>query len=259
MLLVIDVGNSNIVLAFFESYEKPCLAIRRTASETTQGAKIYTKIFLDLFKSAEVDANKIEKTIISSVVPPITAEIERAIKNILSTPVFIFAKDIYDLLPLKLPDTARNEIGTDILANATLAFYKDKRACIVVDFGTALTFVAIDSFGNVRGVAIAPGLQTACKSLFSNTAQLPTVLLNEPDSSLGTDTITAIQSGIVLGYKGLVASLLERMQNDLEEKCYCIATGGLSYLFKKEKEIFDEIDVSFTVQGLVLILEKFLK
>lgn len=258
MLLVVDIGNSNIVLAFFTSSEKSEYTIRRTASETTQGAKIYTAIFTELFKSAELDPKKISRAIISSVVPSLTGEVESAIKNIISCPIFLLNQSQYDKLPLTLPETARKEIGTDILANAVLAFYKYKKACIVVDFGTALTFVAVDSKACVRGVAIAPGLQTACRALFSNTAQLPTVLLEEPETSLGTDTVTAIQSGIVLGYKGLVTTMLARMQQDLGEKCVCIATGGLSYIFKKEKNIFDELDVGFTTRGMALILEKFL-
>lgn len=258
MLLVVDIGNSNVVLAFFESSEKGVKIIRRTASEPTHGARVYTNIFRDLFKSAEVQPKDIERVIVSSVVPNITSEIVLAIKNLVSVPVFLFNEKYYDKLPVQIPDTARKEIGTDILSNAVLAFYKYKKACIVVDFGTALTFVAVDSTGLVRGVAIAPGLQTACKALFSNTAQLPTVILEEPKTSLGTDTISSIQSGIVLGYKGLVKSLIKRMQKDINEKCICIATGGLSYIFKNEKNTFDEIDVGFTTQGLAVILEKFL-
>lgn len=257
-MLVVDIGNSNIVLAFFDSSEKPVRAICRTATETTQGAEVYKKVFCQLFKSAGFTPSEIDRCIISSVVPLITTEIEKAICSLLNCPIFVFSEKYYDKLPVKIPESARLEIGTDILANAVLGFYKYKTSCIVVDFGTALTFVAVDKKGNVKGVAIAPGLQTACKSLFANTAQLPTVLLQKPKTSLGTNTVSAIQSGIVLGYQGLVSSLIHRMQSDLEEKCICIATGGLSYIFKDEKNMFDKVDESFTTQGLAVILEKFL-
>ena len=258
MLLIVDIGNSNIVLAFFESVDKPATAIKRTATETTQNARMYAKVFTELFASAGVAFSDISKVLISSVVPALTAEIKTALQRLVSAPVTVFNAACYDKLPLHIPETARKEIGTDLLANAVFAFYTYKKACIVVDFGTALTFTAVDGTGTVRGVAIAPGLQTACKALFSNTAQLPTVFLVEPESALGVDTVGAIQSGIVLGYKGLITSLLQRMQEELGEPCVRIATGGLSFVYKDAKEIFDHIDVGFTTQGLAVILDKFI-
>lgn len=258
MLCVVDIGNSTIVLAFFDSSDKPMRALRRAGSDPTQHAKRYAKVFEELFASANVSPQKIEKTLISSVVPALTNEVKQAMESLVKTPVIVFNTACYDKLPVKILEISKNEIGTDLLANAVYAFYKYKKACIVVDFGTALTFTVVNGSGTVCGVAIAPGLQTACKALFSNTAQLPTVLLEEPESVLGTTTVTAIQSGIVLGYKGLVCSLIDRIQKELNEKCVCIATGGFSYIFENEKNFFDLIDVRFTTSGLAVILEKFL-
>jgi type III pantothenate kinase len=258
MLLTVDIGNSNIVLAFFESADEPAVAMKHTVTEATQDAKVYAKIFTELFAAAKIEFSAIEKVLVSSVVPALTAEIKAVIQDLVDAPIAEFNSKHYGKLPVSIPESARNEIGADILANAVLAFYRYKKACIIVDFGTALTFTAVDGKGNIRGVAIAPGLQTACKSLFSNTAQLPTVFLVEPESALGLDTVTAIQSGIVLGYKGLVTSLLQRMQAEIGESCTRIATGGLSSVFKNAGDIFDTIDIGFTTQGLAVILEKFI-
>lgn len=256
MLLIVDIGNTNVVLAFFENSESKPKAIKRTVTETTQAAEVYAKIFSEI--SAEFWFSDVHKVLISSVVPSVTEQVKTAVESLISAPVFLLSKECYDKLPVKIPDSAKNEIGTDLVSNAVFAFCKYKKACVVVDFGTALTFTVVDGKGNVRGVAIAPGLQTACKALFSNTAQLPTVLLNEPKSALGLNTAEAIQSGIVLGYKGLVSSLLNRIQEEVGEKCTFIATGGLSHVFKNASEIFDEVNVGVTVQGLATILEKFL-
>lgn len=256
MLLIVDIGNTNVVLAFFENSKSKPKSIKRTVTEATQSAEVYAKIFSEF--STDISFSDIHKVLISSVVPAATEQVKTAIESLVSAPVFLFSKEYYDKLPVKIPDSAKNEIGTDLVSNAVFAFCKYKKACVVVDFGTALTFTSVDGKGNVRGVAIAPGLQTACKALFSNTAQLPTVLLNEPKSALGLNTVEAIQSGIVLGYKGLVKSLLNRIQEELGETCTLIATGGLSYVFKNPSEIFDEVDVGITVQGLATILEKFL-
>ena len=111
---------------------------------------------------------------------------------------------VYPLLPLGI--LRPHEIGADLVANALAAHTRYHRNCVVVDFGTALTFTTVSAEGNIIGVAIAPGLKTAIRSLFVNTAQLPEVPIEVPTSALGTSTTHAIQAGIVLGYEGLIRS-----------------------------------------------------
>lgn len=250
--LIMDIGNSNIVLAFFNGENETPL-IKRTLTDPTQSADVYESIFADFFNSEHINADGIKTVFISSVVPNLTDEIAKAVKTLVSVAPTVFTKAHYKKLPVTIPESATDEIGSDLLANAVMAYNTYKRACIVVDFGTALTFTAVDGHGHIKGVAIAPGLKTACRALFSNTAQLPNVLLTEPDTALGTTTIGAMQSGIILGYKSLVAGLVQRMQNEMGEGCLCLATGGLSGIFKDGETMFDKIDVDFTVKGLKLI------
>jgi type III pantothenate kinase len=139
-----------------------------------------------------------------------------------------------------------------------------KKPCIVADFGTALTFTAIDNKGNIQGVAIAPGIKTAVNSLFNNTAQLPSVPLEAPSSSLGKNTIHSIQSGIILGYKGLVESLISQIKNDLsketdakQEEIIVIATGGLNSVLKPITDVFEIVDKQLTLKGLKRIADLF--
>ena len=126
---------------------------------------------------------------------------------------------------------------------------------IVVDFGTALTFTTIDQAGEVLGVSIVPGLQTAIKSLFMNTAKLPEVELKLPDSVLGKNTIHAIQSGVLHGYTGLIKGMLEAIQLETGLKFTVIATGGLSSILTNLDGVFDAVDRNLTLDGLRLITE----
>ena len=155
-----------------------------------------------------------------------------------------------------------HEIGTDLVCNAVEAYSRYKRACIVVDFGTALTFTAINGEGQIDGVAITPGLGTAVNALFANTAQLPSVSLATPPSSLGTNTIHSIQAGIVLGYKGLVESLIQQMKKDMANKTgvkpsdiTVIATGGLNSVLKPVTSVLKEVDKQLTLKGLKRIAD----
>ena len=128
--------------------------------------------------------------------------------------------------------------------------------CVVVDFGTALTFTTVSAQGQILGVAILPGLATAVRALFTNTAQLPEVPLKLPQSAIGKNTTEAIQAGILLGYEGLVKSLIQRIRAELGGECIAVATGGLSSIIETLQDEFIEIDTQLTLDGLRVIGER---
>lgn len=149
-----------------------------------------------------------------------------------------------------------HEIGTDLVANAVAAVYRfPNNHCIVVDFGTALTFTTISKNKEILGVAISLGLQTAVRALSQNTAKLPEVPLELPASPIGKNTTHAIQAGVLLGYVGAVPFILQQIENELGEKCKVIATGGLSSILTPLKNYFDQIDMLLTLDGLRIIGE----
>jgi type III pantothenate kinase len=163
------------------------------------------------------------------------------------TPMLV-EPSIYDQLPIEI--LSKDEIGTDIVADATAAFTRYGGPCMVIDFGTALTFTTISKSGKIVGVAIAPGLLTALKSLTGNTAQLRDVQLIAPPSVLGTNTMQAIQSGIVLGFAGLVDSMVARTESELGVTLTVIATGGLSSVLQNISSRIQIIDENLTLDGL---------
>lgn len=253
MLMVIDVGNTNIVIGLFHGndlvvdwrlYTDP----RRTDDE-------YGSIIRSLFRDSGIAPGTIETTVVSSVVPQLNDTFVTMVEKLTGKRPLVLGPDLYGKLTVHVPESALHEIGTDIVCDAVAARDIYGAACIVVDFGTALTFTAIDDGGEIRGVAIAPGLGTAVKALFRDTAQLPSVPLELPPSSLGTNTIHAIQSGVVLGYQGLVESLIARMRKDLGVNAPVVATGGLSSVLEPVTGVFDRVDRLLTLRGLKLVAE----
>ncbi|PIE98286.1 MAG: type III pantothenate kinase [Treponema sp.] len=257
MKLIIDIGNTNILLAVFEDTKgyPSAKIMQRLYTHVFRTDDEYVVVIKSMFEHTEVDIEKIDYCLISSVVPKLTAVIARAIHKLLEKKPTVLSPALYNRLPVAIPQSAVHEIGTDILANAVSAYSRYKSACIAVDFGTALTFVAVDEDAKIQGVAIAPGMMTAVNSLFTNTAQLPSVPLEVPESAMGKNTVTAIQSGIVLGYAGLVDSVLGNMKKEMGVDCPCIATGGLSEVLGKRGDLFTEVDIGLTVTGLAIIAE----
>lgn len=259
MILTIDIGNTNIVIGLFK--DDKILKLWRIHTDTRRTNDEYETIIRSFFRDENIDFNKVKLSGLSSVVPSLTDNFIQIIKNLTKNQPCVVAPDLFscDDFPIQVPKSAIYEIGSDLVCNAVAAHAVCKTSCIVVDFGTALTFTAVDKKAMIQGVAIAPGLGTAVKALFKDTAQLPSVPLKVPESSLGKNSIESIQSGVVLGYVGLVESLIKRMRSDLggltESQCPIVATGGLSNVLQPYTSIFSHIDQSLTLTGLKIITE----
>jgi type III pantothenate kinase len=145
------------------------------------------------------------------------------------------------------------EVGADRIVNATAAHHLYRGPIIIADLGTATTFDTVSKEGDYLGGAIAPGIDTAAEALFTQAAMLPRVELVHPKHAIGTNTIAAMQSGIVFGYVGLVEGVVARIQQELGEKAKVVATGGYAELIAKETSVIDEVNPDLTLVGLRLI------
>jgi len=246
MILTIDIGNTNIVFGVADQNE--WVKIWRIQTDWSKTADEYEVIFRSLFTSSSINCNEISQIVLSSVVPSLIRQFKEMLNHLLVCPLLLVEPSIYDRLPIKIIDPY--EIGTDLVADATAAFIGYRGPTMVVDFGTALTFTTISRVGEILGVAIAPGLLTALKSLTGNTAQLHDVQLDAPPSVLGKNTNQALQSGIVLGFAGLVDSMVSRTEDELGEKLTVVATGGLSSVLKNVSSRIEIIDENLTLDGL---------
>ncbi len=253
MRVVVDIGNSDVVLGLFDA-EEPKLVFRTPSQMDLPGYE-YEKRIRDWFLESSLGFGEVEGAIISSVVPGLTPVIEDVIERLFAVKTIVAGPPVYKELRLKINNPY--EIGSDLVANATAAYHYHQSAAIVVDFGTALTFTVVSAKGEILGVNIAPGIKTAMKSLFQQTAQLPIIPLEYPSTFIGKDTIQAIQVGILVGYVGLVKEVIAKIkEQEPGEQFKVIATGGLSLVLEPLKQVFDDTDKHLTLKGLHLMYLK---
>lgn len=253
MFLSIDAGNSNIVFGFFDpSIEEWRYELR---VETTENLSLYElNQNLDLFfLENNLQRASVTRIGFSSVVPEVVVLIEGFCTNFFGITPYTISGKSYEKLAVSTDRP--NEIGSDLMSNVTAAYDSFKEGCIIVDFGTALTFSVVDDAGHVVGVNIVPGLKTAIRSLFLKTSKLPEVKLELPQSPIGKDTVHAIQAGVLYGYSGLVKSMLATIKDEIGKDCKVIATGGLSQILSTLQGSFDQVDRDLTLKGIRLITE----
>lgn len=256
MLLVIDVGNTNMVMGIYEG-ETLIIDWRvRTEKDTTEDE--FNIIATALFSSGQIDSNQIDRTIISCVVPPMVTILDSFCKKYLNHgPHWVDAKS-YKKMPILISNPS--EVGADRIVNAVAAYEKYKKSLIVIDFGTATTFDSISGKGEYLGGAISPGIMIASEALFRKASKLPRVEIFEPPKKVvGKDTADSIKSGIIFGYAGLVDGIVKRMRIEMGSGPSVIATGGLAPLMNNISETIEVVEPSLTLEGLRIISQDLFK
>lgn len=256
MDLIVDIGNSNVVLGFSEQ-GKWRDNWRLPTNKDQDAVYFYDVELRTRLLESNIEPADVNVTILSSVVPSLRDMFATLLQNIFSTQVVIVGPILYEQLGFDVPRPY--EIGTDLVANAYSAYRGITKPSIVIDFGTALTFTTVNEDGKVLGVAIAPGIKTAMKALSTNTAQLPEIPLSLPVSVLGQNTTHAMQAGILWGYVGMVKELIQKIRGEVGEEYVAVATGGLSFVMKPLKQIFYIIDIDLTINGLRYMLNDWKK
>jgi len=251
MLLAFDIGNSDITVGLWKDDEWK--HIWRIPSKPDLPELYFGVKIRDYFFESGTEINLVDTIVLSSVVPAMTDKIKNVSRTLFDKEPVVLGPKVYDQLPIEILNPF--EIGSDLVANAAAAYFKFKQTCIVVDFGTALTFTTISAGGKILGVSIAPGLKTAIRSLSQNTAKLFDVPLVMPNSALGKNTVTAIQSGILIGYEGLVRNMVLKIREELKEECPAIATGGLLSIISPLHDFFYAVEPNLTLDGLRMIGE----
>jgi type III pantothenate kinase len=249
MLLVIDIGNTNIVFGIYSGNE--WISNWRIQTDSKKTADEYEVIFRTLISNSQVSPESLNSVVLSSVVPTLVQPFIDMMGNYLNLRPIILGPEIYDRLPLEILNPY--QIGSDLVANSLAAHKKFGDFTMVIDFGTALTFTTIGAKGKILGVAIAPGMNTVVNALAGSTSQLPRVHLVAPPSVLGQNTTHALQAGIVLGYSGLVDSIVKRTESELRQELTVVATGGLSTVMAPLIPVIKYIEPILTLDGLKLV------
>lgn len=254
MVMAIDIGNSNVVVGIYDGAVWSQVWRFPTLKADKSAFSYYGQALSTQLSEAGLQPGGIVQVVISSVVPALSPIFNELCGQLFHFEPIRVGPALYPQLDLVVAQPS--EIGTDLVANAVGALELYQQDCIVVDFGTALTFTTVSHTREVLGVAIAPGLKTAINALFQKTAQLPEVPLELPATPIGKNTVHAIQSGVLWGYVGLVRHMLEAIRLEAGPQYIAVATGGLSAVLHPLHDIFAHVNPNLTLEGLRIIAGK---
>ncbi|GAE37306.1 type III pantothenate kinase [Halalkalibacter akibai] len=252
MILVVDVGNTNIVLGVYEGESLKYHWRMATSRQKTEDE--WAMSIKGLFAHNHVSFTAIKGIIISSVVPPIMFALEQMCKKYFNIKPMIIGPGIKTGLNIKYDNP--KEVGADRIVNAVAAIQLYGAPLVIVDFGTATTYCYVNEERQYKGGAIAPGISISTEALYTRASKLPRIEIAKPTSVLGTNTVHAMQAGIFYGYVGQVDGIVNRIKAQSKKTPTVIATGGLAPLIASETETIDVVEPFLTLKGLQMIYEK---
>jgi type III pantothenate kinase len=252
MLLAIDLGNTNTVFGVYDTANQLVMHWR-LSTQKERTVDEYGILLRNLFALEKIDAKKIRRVIIASVVPPLDPVVHEMVASYFAVePVFVTHENAG--IPILYDDP--REVGADRIVNAVAAIQKYGKPAIVVDFGTATTFDAITPAGQYRGGVIAPGIVISAQALYEHAAKLPRIEIQRPASVIGTSTVASMQSGIFYGYVALVDGIITRMKHELGPRTRVIGTGGQAPFICQETKLIEIVDANLTLDGLQLVASR---
>lgn len=250
MLLAIDVGNTNTVFAFYDGETER--AAWRIATDGRRTADEYFVWLHHLMMLDGIDRAEVTAAVIATVAPQTLFNLKTLARRYFDADPLVVGEDDCDIgIEILMPRPS--EVGADRVVNARAALTTYGPNLIIVDFGTGTTFDVVDGGGAYIGGVIAPGVNLSLAALHQAAAKLPRIAVDRPARAIGTDTVTAMQSGIYWGYIGLIEGLCKRIREERDAPMTVVATGGLSPLFAKGTDVIDHVDDSLTMRGLVEI------
>jgi type III pantothenate kinase len=251
MLLTINVGNTNVVFGVFRGDD--LLASWRSETDVHRMPDEYAMFLKSALETQRRRFSDLTGCIIASVVPPLTPAMQELCLRYLKREALVVGPAIQTGVHVRIENPS--EVGADRVVNALAAHRLYGGPCIVIDLGTGTTFDAVSGEGDYLGGAIAPGLVIAAEAMFLRTSKLPRIELEPPPNVIGTNTVHAMQSGVVLGYVGLVEGLVARFRTEMGPEMKVIATGGLAPILARLTSVFDAIDQDLTLKGLRMIYD----
>jgi type III pantothenate kinase len=252
MILVFDVGNTNIVLGVYDGDK--LIVNWRISTDRQKSSDEYGMLIHNLFAYDKVDSKAIEAVVISSVVPPLMPPLSRMSRKYFGLEPLVVGPGVKTGICIKYENP--REVGADRIVNAVAALHKFGGPLIIVDFGTATTFCAISSNGDYLGGAIAPGIGISTEALFQRAAKLPRIELMKPKNVIARNTVTSMQSGIIYGFVGQVDGIVRRMREEMGGSAFVVGTGGLANLIAQESTTIERVEPFLTLEGLRLIYDR---
>ncbi len=252
MLLVVDVGNTNVVLGLYRA--ETLVQTFRVATVRTRTEDVYAVLLQQLLSLRKLSAQDVTAAVIASVVPQLTDVMVSAVRQAIGREPLLVGPGVGTGISV-LYDNPQ-DVGADRIVDAVAAYARYQGGVIVVDFGTATTFNCVSPRGEYLGGVIVPGVKVSLDGLMQSAAKLRPVELSAPPEVLGRNTTHAIQSGAIHGYAAMVDGLVERLIAELGFPCRVIATGGLASLIGKHTKRIEELDPNLTLEGLRILHER---
>jgi len=249
MLLAIDIGNTVTTLGVFGDSE--LRATWQLATNIGRMADEHAALLLNLLDHQGLKPSDITKAALCCVVPPLLATYEELFQRYFHVSPLVIAAGVKTGVRIRMENP--KEVGADRIANAAAAHHLYQGPIIIVDLGTATTFDVVSREGDYLGGAIAPGINTAAEALFRQASMLPRVELAAPKQAIGSNTASAMQSGIVFGYVGLIEGIVSRIQQELGGKAKVVATGGWADIIARETAVIESVNPDLTLIGLRII------
>ncbi len=252
MLLVVDIGNTNIALGLFKGNN--LVQHWKIRTERDKTCDEYGIVLLNLLSLTHLDAESIKSVIISSVVPPLTPVFQELGQNLFKMKPLVVGPGLKTGMPILYENP--QEVGADRVVASVAAFEKYGGPAIVVDFGTATTFDAVSAKGEYLGGSIAPGIQIAAEALYLKTAKLPRIEIKKPQHAIGRTTVTSMQSGLYFGYIGLVSNIIKEFSKELGENIKVVATGSFASQIYPDLELIEYLEPFLILEGLRIIHDR---
>ena len=253
MLLTIDVGNTNITMGVFQ--DEFLQEMFRMTTKQSRTSDEYGFTICGILEHRGIDPKNIDAVIIASVVPDIMHSLTSGIIKYLDATPVIVSHETPSGIRVNTDQPSRT--GADRIVNAVAGYAIAKGPVIVVDFGTATTYDLIGPDGTLDACIIAPGIETAGRSLWGGAAMLPAIQIRKPESILAKETVSGMQGGLVYGAVGQTEYIVKKMKEESGySDAYVIATGGLGKIIARETDCIDLYDPRLTLNGLRMIYDR---
>ncbi|MCT4595911.1 MAG: type III pantothenate kinase [Anaeromicrobium sp.] len=253
MILVVDVGNTNVVLGAFKGQE--LIGSWRLTTGTKRTSDEFGILLHSLIENRGLKTEDVKEVIVSSVVPNIMYSMINGIKKYFHIEPIIVGPGIKTGINIKTENP--KEVGADRIVNCAGAYYTYGGPAIVIDFGTATTYDVVTEKGEFITGIISPGIKISADALWSRAAKLPNIEIKKPDSIMAKNTITSMQAGLVYGYIGQVEYIVNKVKEEMNNpNVKVIATGGLAKIIEEETDVIDVNDPLLTLNGLRIIYER---